>query len=133
MVAVLRRSKSLTAVTLCLAACVALYIGVRTNRHALATSGGDAYSGPLAVDDNPNPDGSETKISADSNTVDIGQGQKANVLTFNGSIPGPEIRVKVGNTVIVHFKNNLAHATGIHWHGIELDNESDGTPLTQNI
>jgi FtsP/CotA-like multicopper oxidase with cupredoxin domain len=57
----------------------------------------------------------------------------ANVLTFNGSIPGPEFRVKVGDTVIVHFKNNLAHPTGIHWHGIELDNESDGTPLTQNI
>ena len=38
----------------------------------------------------------------------------------------------MGDTVIVHFENDLAHATGIHWHGIELTNASDGTPLTQN-
>ena len=112
---------------------IALYIGVRANRHALATSGGDPYTVPLAVDTNPDPDVFETTISAEAHTVDIGQGQMANVLTFNGSIPGPEFRVKVGDTVIVHFKNNIAHPTGIHWHGIELDNESDGTPLTQNI
>ena len=34
--------------------------------------------------------------------------------------------------MIVHFQNSIAHATGIHWHGIELHNASDGTPLTQN-
>ena len=56
----------------------------------------------------------------------------ANVLTYNGTIPGPEFHLKVGDTVIVHFKNHIAHDTGIHWHGIELNNESDGTPLTQN-
>ena len=38
----------------------------------------------------------------------------------------------MGDTVIVHFENHLDHPTGIHWHGIELDNASDGTPLTQN-
>lgn len=131
--AIRRRKRSVTILSTCVAALIAIYIGARANRHALATSGGDAYTVPLAVDTNPDPDVFETTITADSNTVDIGQGQQANVLTFNGSIPGPEIRVKVGDTVIVHFKNNLAHATGIHWHGIELDNQSDGTPLTQNI
>ena len=30
------------------------------------------------------------------------------------------------------FQDNIAHATGIHWHGIELHNAHDGTPLTQN-
>ena len=57
----------------------------------------------------------------------------SSVLTFNGSVPGPEFRLKVGDTVIVHFVNNIAHPTGIHWHGIELANASDGTPLTQNM
>jgi FtsP/CotA-like multicopper oxidase with cupredoxin domain len=131
--AIRRRKRSVTAVTACLAALVGVYIGMRTNRHALATSGGDAYSVPLAVDTNPDPNIFETTISAEAHTVDIGQGQMANVLTFNGTIPGPQIVVKVGDTVIVHFKNNIAHPTGIHWHGIELDNISDGTPLTQNI
>jgi len=133
MVAAIRRRKRSTAVTACLVTLVALYVGMRASRPARATSGGDPYTVPLAVDTNPAPDVFETTITAQSNTVDIGQGQQANVLTFNGSIPGPEFRVKVGDTVIVHFKNNIAHPTGIHWHGIELDNESDGTPLTQNI
>ena len=52
--------------------------------------------------------------------MDIGNGVMASVLTFNGTIPGPEFRLKVGDTVIVHFSNNIGHATGIHWHGIEL-------------
>jgi FtsP/CotA-like multicopper oxidase with cupredoxin domain len=40
--------------------------------------------------------------------------------------------LKVGDTVIVHYKNNLPVANGIHWHGVELSNEMDGTPFTQN-
>ena len=40
--------------------------------------------------------------------------------------------LNVGDTVIVHFQNHLDVGTGIHWHGIELANEVDGTPFTQN-
>ncbi|MGH8519044.1 MAG: multicopper oxidase domain-containing protein, partial [Panacagrimonas sp.] len=41
--------------------------------------------------------------------------------------------VKVGDTVIVHFRNNLdTENASIHWHGIELDNDSDGTAVTQD-
>ena len=54
------------------------------------------------------------------------------MLTFNGQVPGPLFRLKVGDTVIVHFENNAGHPTGIHWHGIELANAVDGTPLTQD-
>ncbi len=36
--------------------------------------------------------------------------------------------------MIVHFENHLDNEdTAIHWHGIELPNKSDGTPLTQNM
>src|SRR5262249_45126529 len=48
-------------------------------------------------------------------------------------IPGPTFRLHVNDTVIVHFKNMLGHPTGVHWHGIELENSSDGTPLTQDM
>jgi FtsP/CotA-like multicopper oxidase with cupredoxin domain len=107
-------------------------LGNRYSNTALATSGDNPYSVPLATDDNPDPAVFETTISAEAHTVDIGNGVSAKVLTFNGSVPGPEIRVHVGDTVIVNFENNIAHATGIHWHGIELHNAHDGTPLTQN-
>jgi FtsP/CotA-like multicopper oxidase with cupredoxin domain len=113
-------------------AALAVFVGIRLTRPAMATSGGDPYSVPLIVDTNPDPNIVETTIVADEATVDIGNGVMAHAQTFNGQLPGPEFMLKVGNTVIVHFENHLDHPTGIHWHGIELANASDGTPLTQN-
>ena len=52
--------------------------------------------------------------------------------TFNGAIPGPTLRLNVGDTVIVRLINLLDHPTGIHWHGIELANSADGTEVTQD-
>jgi FtsP/CotA-like multicopper oxidase with cupredoxin domain len=111
---------------------------VRIATNADATSGGahNPYEVPTAVDDNPASGVFETTITANETPaadIGLGGGKTANVLTFNGTIPGPEIRVNVNDTVIVHFVNDLATPTGIHWHGIELDNASDGTPLTQNM
>jgi FtsP/CotA-like multicopper oxidase with cupredoxin domain/sugar lactone lactonase YvrE len=50
-------------------------------------------------------------------------------------IPGPLIEANVGQTIICHFKNRLTNnveGVTIHWHGIELDNDSDGTGVTQD-
>lgn len=99
---------------------------------ASATAGGSAYDVPAVVDINPDPMIVETTITAEEATVDIG-GVTADMQTFNGSVPGPEFRLTVGQRVIVHFENQLPdEATGIHWHGIELQNQMDGTPLTQD-
>ena len=106
---------------------------VEAARPARATSNGIAYDVPVAVDTNPAADVFETTLTAQEATVDIGGGRTAKALTFNGAIPGPELRLHVNDTVIVHMKNDLTHPTGIHWHGIELANGSDGTPLTQNM
>ncbi len=98
-----------------------------------ATSGGSPYDIPVVTDTNPDPNILETTIVADETTVTIGGGVTAHAYTFNGTIPGPEFRLTVGQRVIVHFENHLqTEPTGIHWHGIELQNPSDGTPLTQN-
>jgi FtsP/CotA-like multicopper oxidase with cupredoxin domain len=52
--------------------------------------------------------------------------------TYNGTAPGPEIRVRVGETVKVRLINNLEEPTSIHWHGIRIDNAMDGVAgLTQ--
>jgi FtsP/CotA-like multicopper oxidase with cupredoxin domain len=96
-------------------------------------AGDDPYAVELAQDTNPHPTTFETTIVADEATIDIGNGVSANAQAFNGTVPGPEFRLNVGDTVIVHFENRLDdEVTGIHWHGIELANASDGTPLTQN-
>ena len=51
---------------------------------------------------------------------------------FNGQQPGPWIEVERGAEIVVAFTNHLPDSTAIHWHGIRLDNRSDGVPgLTQ--
>jgi FtsP/CotA-like multicopper oxidase with cupredoxin domain len=86
---------------------------------------------PQAVDLDPHPGVFETALVAMETSVDLGNGVMATAQTFNGVVPGPEIRLKVGDRVIVHFTNNLAIPSSIHWHGIELTNRSDGTGITQ--
>jgi FtsP/CotA-like multicopper oxidase with cupredoxin domain len=136
--AFVKRQRGIILAAAILAVIAYLVLGARVTDPALATSDGDPYTVPLVVDTNPDPNIVETTIVAQGALVDVGKKDAvgntvmASVLTFNGTIPGPEFRLKVGDTVIVHFENQLAHHTGIHWHGIELNNASDGTPLTQD-
>ncbi len=54
------------------------------------------------------------------------------MLGFNGSTPGPELRVRQGDRVPVAFENGSGRPSAIHWHGIHLENAMDGVPeLTQ--
>ena len=45
---------------------------------------------------------------------------------FNGTVPGPELRVTYGDRVRVTLVNHLPEATSIHWHGIRVPNAEDG-------
>jgi FtsP/CotA-like multicopper oxidase with cupredoxin domain len=54
------------------------------------------------------------------------------IWSYGGSSPGPELRVKRGETIRVQVENRLPEATTVHWHGIRLPNAMDGVPhLTQ--
>jgi FtsP/CotA-like multicopper oxidase with cupredoxin domain len=53
------------------------------------------------------------------------------MVAYNGSIPGPTLKVKEGSEVIVGIENHGDLETTVHWHGLRLDNRYDGTPLTQ--
>jgi CopA family copper-resistance protein len=48
--------------------------------------------------------------------------------TINGSIPGPILRWREGDTVTLRVTNRLPGPTSIHWHGILLPFEMDGVP-----
>ncbi len=48
--------------------------------------------------------------------------------TINGSIPGPTLRWREGDTVTIRVTNRLAEDTSIHWHGILLPFQMDGVP-----
>lgn len=55
------------------------------------------------------------------------------MLGFNGSSPGPELRVTQGDEVRVVFENNIGAPSALHWHGIRIANAMDGVPeITQD-
>ena len=54
------------------------------------------------------------------------------VWAFNGTAPGPVLRVRAGERLAVDVENGLDQPTSVHWHGIRIDNAMDGVPgLTQ--
>jgi FtsP/CotA-like multicopper oxidase with cupredoxin domain len=53
------------------------------------------------------------------------------MLAYNGSIPGPVLRVKEGSELAVHVKNEGDMEGTVHWHGLRLENRYDGTHETQ--
>ena len=81
-----------------------------------------------AVDRNPDPDVVELDFEARLARVEIAPGLEVEAWTYNGTIPGPMIRVKVGDRLIVHFTNNLPRPSTIHWHGIRVPIGMDGVP-----
>lgn len=48
---------------------------------------------------------------------------------YNGSVPGPTIEVNEGDRVRIVFTNRLPEATTVHWHGLEVPINMDGTPF----
>ncbi|MBX8473100.1 copper resistance system multicopper oxidase [Pseudomonas sp. RIT778] len=55
-------------------------------------------------------------------------GQPRTALTINGSLPGPLLRWREGDTVTLRVRNRLKDSTSIHWHGILLPANMDGVP-----
>lgn len=90
-----------------------------------------AFSIPKDI--NPDPNILEINLEAKIKKMELVPGTKTPVWTYNGSLPGPLIKAKVGDRVIVHFKNKLPEATSIHWHGLRVPNNMDGVPnVTQD-
>src|SRR5215207_9052337 len=57
--------------------------------------------------------------------------ENVRMLAYNGSIPGPTLRVREGSELIVNVANEADLEATVHWHGLRLDNRYDGTHETQ--
>jgi FtsP/CotA-like multicopper oxidase with cupredoxin domain len=53
------------------------------------------------------------------------------MLAYNGSIPGPVLRVREGSEIAVNIENQGDMDATVHWHGLRLENRYDGTHETQ--
>jgi FtsP/CotA-like multicopper oxidase with cupredoxin domain len=56
---------------------------------------------------------------------------RVRMLAYNGSIPGPTLKVREGTQIVVHAENQGDTEATVHWHGLRLENQYDGTHQTQ--
>ncbi|MBB5323172.1 FtsP/CotA-like multicopper oxidase with cupredoxin domain [Anoxybacillus tepidamans] len=82
---------------------------------------------PLATDTEV-LSGKEINLTAKEALLQINDQVKLPVYTYNGSVPGAQIRVKQGDKVKIVLKNELPEPVTIHWHGYPVPNNQDGVP-----
>ena len=112
---------------------LAFVIGCRSNdppsvdERALAE-----FTGSYPVEAQPNGTVREFDLVAAPTTLPLIDGKPLQVWAYNGQVPGPTLRIKLGETLRVRFTNHLPQETTIHWHGVRLPNAMDGVPyITQ--
>ena len=81
-----------------------------------------------APDVNPDPKIVEVVLEARVSPLEIVRGTRTDVWTYNGGLPGPLIRARRGDRLIVRFSNSLPQPTTVHWHGVQVPIEMDGVP-----
>lgn len=60
---------------------------------------------------------------------EVEPGVIAKAMTYNGVVPGPEVRVTEGDTVRFVVTNEMTQSTAIHFHGLKIANSQDGVPM----
>ncbi len=108
---------------------VCLIIPVEARTQSLAPPGwDDGMKLNEPADLNPDPRIVEIDLAARLADVEIAPGKRVHAWTYNGGIPGPLIKTRVGDRLIVHFTNQLKEPTTVHWHGVRVPIEMDGVP-----
>lgn len=84
---------------------------------------------PVMEDLSGEPDVLEVELTAASERLELRPGSETDVYAYNGRVPGPLLLAEEGDSVVVHFTNELPEETTVHWHGIHLPARFDGSPL----
>ena len=75
------------------------------------------------------PDGTkEFDLTAAITDWEVSPGNTVQAWTYNGTVPGPTLKVDPGDHVKVVLDNKLPQSTAIHFHGITVPNAMDGVP-----
>ena len=74
----------------------------------------------------------ESAFAPAETEIDLG-GRSVRTWAYDGRVPGTEIRIRKGETLLAAVSNKLPTDTSIHWHGLAIVNDMDGVPpLTQS-
>ncbi len=82
-------------------------------------------------DRNPDPHVVEVELRAQWADHEIYEGLTLEMFGYNGQYPGPVLQAAVGDEVVVHFTNELWSETTVHWHGLRISDQMDGSPRIQ--
>lgn len=74
----------------------------------------------------------EFRLTAKKVKWEVEPGKFVDAMAYNGVVPGPTLKVDVGDRVKVVVRNELPESTTVHFHGIPIKNDMDGVPdITQ--
>jgi suppressor of ftsI len=71
----------------------------------------------------------EVQLTAAPARLSLVPGVETEVFAYNGRSPGPTLEVREGDRVVVRFRNDLPEPTTVHWHGLHLPFDADGSPF----
>ena len=71
----------------------------------------------------------ELTLTAAPARLTLRPGIATDVYAYDGQVPGPTLELREGDSVVVHFRNQLPEPSTIHWHGLTLPFVSDGSPF----
>ena len=98
-------------------------------RSIAATATDTLTSPPVLKNLSRAPGTVEVTLTAAPSRLALLPGVVTDAYAYNGSVPGPTLEVHEGDRVIIHFRNDLAEPTTIHWHGLHIPSDMDGSPL----
>ncbi len=96
-------------------------IMLATGLHSNVARAGESISTPGVLA------GNRFRLSLDYRRVNY-TGRERLATAINGSVPGPVLRWREGERVVLDVTNNLAEDSSIHWHGLILPSAMDGVP-----
>jgi FtsP/CotA-like multicopper oxidase with cupredoxin domain len=103
-------------------------LAAQSHSHGVAHPPGSAVR-----EDGPLPGGRVVEVTLVAAVARVAMVPGSELLTevyaYNGASPGPVIEAREGDRVVVRFRNDLPEETTVHWHGLHLPFEADGSPF----
>ena len=96
---------------------------------AISVASGAAIGPAVFRNESSLPNVVTVSLTASRARLSLLPGTTTEAYTYNGRVPGPTLEVREGDRVVVRFKNDLPEATTVHWHGLHLPFDADGSPF----
>ena len=92
---------------------------------SLLVPGGFVPRGAHAEGETP-PQAADYSIRIAPVSLEIAPGKVIKTTAYNGSVPGPALRLREGRPVRINVINDSGYANLVHWHGLYLPSAQDG-------